>query len=671
MSGGESGRPFGAGPTTPALRVPDGPWCQPVWQVLEVAGDRRRRATELCAVTDCSGERYWLGGPRKQLAATAGLCYAHYFQWFRAGQPADFTAWADTESRPVGAPRGHPSTQLVDFRRLPPTAADEMRFVVATKIGRGDWTCNASLRRVLIVLIDTAAGRIDNSLTERPVHDWLLLCRQQWSYTSSFDALCAPYIRRFFRLLDGATNPDPWTGDHWRWRDGFEFVLDAAQSGSAHTAVDWSTIPLSWLKVAVKELARQQLITDTLSWGTLTHWVRAARQLAQFLTLDGAAPDPPMLTRQVFLDYLAWTRRADTAASALLANTAAYLLESVHDTGLVADLGSSMFLRRGENVHRKSRNPRPFPPDVIERIDTLIVDNPRTEPTLRAMIATTRWAGCRISELVALPIDCLHRSDGGYWIEYWMTKTRAWRRLPIPDSLAELILTQQTQVRATYGLEAAHLFPGARSNAAAGRTQPWSTGGLRHRLSALFNEHGITSSTITGEPISGGDVHRFRHTIGMTLLNNGWTQQEVRDFLGHASDTMTSTYARITDDTLARKTREFWSTQTAGDADPGVERLRAKFTAALPNGFCTLPAQQTCDFRPNPCLDCSFHDPGGRVFLGTHIVHRDQLRAIVADAAASADQQIVDLNAPILDKVEKLIGELQHEAADDKKATDL
>lgn len=668
MSDGGSRRRFGAGPES-ALRVPDGPWCQPVWQVLDVPGDRRRQAAEPCAVTDCTGERYWLGGPRNQLGTSAGLCYAHYFQWFRAGQPADFTAWADTESRPVGPPRGRPSAQVVDFRRLPSAAADEIRFVVATKIGRGDWTCNVSLRRVLLVLVDTADGRITSSLTERSVHEWLLLCRRQWPYASSFDALCAPYIRRFFRLLDGATDPNPWTGDKWRWRDGFEFVLDAAQSGSTQTAVDWSSVAVPWLKDAVKELARQQLTTATLSWGTLSQWARATRQLAQFLSHDGAVPDPPALTRAVFLDYLAWTRRTDTAASSQLANTAAYLLESLNDTGLVDNLGSAMFLRRGENVHRKSRNPRPFPADVIERIDTLIVDNSATDPTVRAMIATTRWAGCRISELVALPLDCLHGSEGGYWIEYWMTKTSAWRRFPIPDSLAQVILTQQNDVRSTYGPNATHLFPGARSNAAAGRTQPWSTGGLRHHLSSLFTQHGITSSTITGEPISGGDVHRFRHTIGMTLLNNGWTQQEVRDFLGHASDTMTSTYARITDDTLARKAREFWATQApaTADTDPTVERLRAKFSVALPNGFCTLPAQQKCDFRPNPCLDCSFHDPGGRVFLGTHIAHRDQLREIIADATAADDRQIVDLNQPMLDKVEKLIGELQHTTDPDEE----
>lgn len=640
------------------LAIPDGPWCAPTWQVVEPAGDRRRKiqGIETCAVNPCDGERYWLGGPAIT-GDRSGLCYAHYFQWFRAGQPSDFTEWAATDAKPTRRPRGRSSTQVVDFRRLPTTAADEMRFVVATKVQRGDWTCNASLRRFLILLITTAESRITASLTERNADDWLMFCRQEWPYTSSFETLCAPYIRRFFRLLNGATNPNLWAEDHWHWVDGFEFLLDAEQSGATHTAIDWSTISVPWLRVAVKDLARRQLTTATLSWGTLTHWARAARQLACYLTLNDQVPEPPDVTRPVFLDYLAWTRQSDTNADPRLANTGAYLLETLHDSGIAADLGSAVYLRRGENVHRKTRQPRPFPPDVIERVDELIVNNPDTDPTLRAMIATTRWAGCRISELVALPIDCLHHSQAGYWVEYWMPKTRAWRRIPIPDTLAAIIREQQTRVRDTYSPDAEHLFPGGRSSAASGRTQPWSTSGLRHKLSALFTQLGITTSTITGETISGGDVHRFRHTVGMTLLNNGWTQQEVRDFLGHQSDTMTSAYARITDDTLARKAREFWDIE-APDADARVERLRAKFTAALPNGFCTLPSSQRCEFRPNPCLDCSFHDPGGRVFLGAHIAHRDELRRLVADAEEHGDTEATAINATMLDKVTKLIDEI-------------
>ena len=104
----------------------------------------------------------------------------------------------------------------------------------------------------------------------------------------------------------------------------------------------------------------------------------------------------------------------------------------------------------------------------------------------------------------------------------------------------------------------------------------------------------------------------------------------------------------------------FWENRPENntDGDPGVERLRARFTTALPNGFCTSPSAQRCEFRPNPCLDCSFHDPGRRVFLGAHIVHRDQLQRLAEDARERGDTKAVELNTTMLDKVTKLIAEL-------------
>ncbi|WP_006247333.1 tyrosine-type recombinase/integrase [Mycolicibacterium tusciae] len=63
MARGESRSESARAKSRPTLRVPDGPWCQPTWQVVEVAGDRRRQAVEPCAVDGCDGQRYWLGGP--------------------------------------------------------------------------------------------------------------------------------------------------------------------------------------------------------------------------------------------------------------------------------------------------------------------------------------------------------------------------------------------------------------------------------------------------------------------------------------------------------------------------------------------------------------------------------------------------------------------------------
>lgn len=649
------------------LPVEPGPWCNEVWLIRDAPGDSRRGARSVCACRECARDVYWLGGG-DEIDGTSGvgLCYGHYFRWLRAGRPPVKDWLANDGSRPLGRTRGRPLPEPINFARLPVGVAHEIRFVVGRKISRGDWTPNRSLRKFLVTLILSAQDRVDDSLLERPADQWLLLTRQWWPPITNFDKTCAPYVRSFFRLLEGATDPDPWADDKWAWRDSFEFVLSATDAASPDTRapLDWSAISVAWLRNALQRMAKQQLITSAVAWNTVGTWIRAGRLFSDYLTETGIA-EPQDVDRPLFLEYLAWVRgsRGGKVTALASVNTMAYLLETLNDTRFVRDLGSAVFLRRGENTRAITRNPRPFPADVIERVDRLIVANPTVDATIRTMVATTRWAGCRISELVALPIDCLHHNDGGYWIEYWMTKTQAWRRFPIPDSLAENLLDQQRRVHHEYGNTAKHLFPGKRSNAAAGVTKPWSTSGLRHHLSALFEEQGITSSTVTGEQISGGDVHRFRHTVGMTLLNNGWTQQEVRDFLGHASDTMTSAYARITDETLARKAREFWASQETNGAqvNAGVERLRAKFIAALPNGFCRLPATQKCDFRPNPCQDCSFHDAGGRAFLGTHILHRDQLRSLISEADAAGDSEVIALNQPMLDKVEKIITELQDE----------
>lgn len=648
------------------LPIEPGPWCNERWLVRDTPGDNRRGAAGVCASRNCGRDVYWLGGQTIDDIGGVGLCYGHYFRWLRAGRPPARAWLARDGNRPLGRTRGRAMPGPVDFAGLPAGVAHEIRFVVGRKIARGDWTPNRSLRKFLKTLIHAAKNRVDDSLLERTVDQWLLLMRQWWPPIGSFDKVCAPYARSFFRLLEGATDPDPWADDRWVWRDSFEFALATADAAAPDTraALDWSGVSASWLRKALQALAKQQLVTSAVAWNTVGTWIRAARLFDEYLA-ERNIGSPQNVDRPLFLEYLAWVRASRGANATALGsvNTMAYLLETLHDTGFAPQLGSAVFLRRGENTRTVARNPRPFPPDVIERVDRLIVANPAVDATIRTMVATTRWAGCRISELVALPLDCLHRNAGGYWIEYWMPKTQNWRRFPIPDSLAETLLEQQRRVRSEYGDTATHLFPGKRSNAATGITRPWSTGGLRHRLSALFDEYGIAASTATGERISGGDVHRFRHTVGMTLLNNGWTQQEVRDFLGHASDTMTSAYARITDDTLARKAREFWAAQPAGAGrvDSDVERLRAKFTAALPNGFCRLPASQKCEFRPNPCQDCAFHDPGGRAFLGTHILHRDQLRAVIAEATAAQQHEIVALNQPMLDKVEKIVAELETE----------
>jgi integrase len=229
---------------------------------------------------------------------------------------------------------------------------------------------------------------------------------------------------------------------------------------------------------------------------------------------------------------------------------------------------------------QKVRQPRPYPADILELIDTKIIADPATDQAVRTMLRLNRWGGLRISELTMLPLDCLRdNGKGGYWIEYWMTKTRSWRRFPVPADLAGELRAQQDRIRSLFG-EAEYMFasPG-RSNVRARIARPWSAGGFRKHVSQLFARHGITCSQLTGERITGGEIHRYRHTVGTTLLNSSWTQREVQDFLGHASPTMTAAYAQVLDETLTRKAEQFHQDQARQQGtvreDPRVERLRS------------------------------------------------------------------------------------------------
>jgi hypothetical protein len=299
----------------------------------------------------------------------------------------------------------------------------------------------------------------------------------------------------------------------------------------------------------------------------------------------------------------------------------------------------------------------------------LVLADPQIAPTVRCMILLLRWGCPRISELVSIPFECLkHNGDGGHWIEYWQNKTSAWRRFPVPADLAVELLAQQSRVRAAYPADHQILFPSpGRSNIGSGVARSWSSGGFRDAVRDLFAKHGITRSSMTGEKITGGEIHRYRHTVGTALLNNDWTQAEVQEFFGHATPTMTSHYGKVLHSTLVRKATAFHKAQEHNrtqrgltqPSDPTVERLRAKFTAVLPNGYCQLPASKTCEFRPNPCLDCAFFDPGGEELAEVHAGHRTRLTLLTNQQRTAGDHAGLAHNEPVLTALDRHVAASQ------------
>jgi hypothetical protein len=131
--------------------------------------------------------------------------------------------------------------------------------------------------------------------------------------------------------------------------------------------------------------------------------------------------------------------------------------------------------------------------------------------------------------------------------------------------------------------------------------------------------------------------HQLRHTLATQAINRGMSLEAIAAMLGHRSMTMTMTYARIADRTVADEyfavTEKVEALYTAAQPPvlPGTDEgrhmrhLRAETNRRmLGNGYCTRPAELDCRFE-TVCESCTF--------FATTIEFRPTLQAQRDDAA--------------------------------------
>jgi len=130
-------------------------------------------------------------------------------------------------------------------------------------------------------------------------------------------------------------------------------------------------------------------------------------------------------------------------------------------------------------------------------------------------------------------------------------------------------------------------------------------------------------------------------------------------------------YAEIADGDLALKYEEF--VQHAIDVDgerrapeirsaASVERLRDRMIrTTLPNGYCTLPEKQTCDFVPTPCLSCKPFFRTTPVFLPVHVGQRNETARLLALAQSDGRARVADGLNRKLAQLDRIIAGLRSE----------
>jgi hypothetical protein len=118
---------------------------------------------------------------------------------------------------------------------------------------------------------------------------------------------------------------------------------------------------------------------------------------------------------------------------------------------------------------------------------------------------------------------------------------------------------------------------------------------------------------------------------------------------------MTAHYARLSDKTIRDQWERARKVNVAGqemtnDTGPLAEAVwmknnLARAKMALPNGYCTLPLQQRCEYA-NACLTCPMFVTTAE-FLPQHHRQLTQTRGLIEQAEQQGHQRLVEMNRTV------------------------
>jgi integrase len=617
-----------------------GGWCAPHYQQWQLRGrpaDFAATAPPAAAVPDCQI------GPCIMAATTAQpLCRAHLAEWRQAGEP-DLTVFAATA-------RLHGVKGAYHLHDLPPLLALELGYGLQRFADRAEnWLRPTDFNR-LSAAVRHRAGQL-GSILDDGLDGWRA-------------AIVEPRSRGFLRFVHddltllASEGQDEWAKDRWDLR---RLGLHGHQTGREFR---FDQIAQPWLRAAAKRWIRHEISRDR-KVGTLRHHVLAARQLSRYLAEVAAAPDSgAQLTRALLEGFLAWMVRILPHArtrNRRISCVKVFLDESRRFDWAPIPPTATIY-----------PDDFPDPGDALPRaLSEFVMAQLEHEANLallpddgtRAAVIVLMRTGLRVGDLIRLRFDPVTYDPGGApYLDFHMHKLRKDHRIPIDQVTEATIRAQQQFVRRRWPAGSPWLFPRLTRNAAGAIHWPYAT--LANRLDDWATRCRVVDEQ--GAPVH-VTPHRFRHTLGTRMINEGVAQHVVQRLYGHESPEMTAVYARLHDATLRQAFDQWRSTRVnihgqvvlhdPGDEAAWVKQRLARAKQTLPNGYCGRPLQQACP-HPNACLTCEDFLSDGQ-FLP---LHRDQLartRTLIAAGQACGNQRLVEMNQQVEANLTRMIAKIE------------
>ena len=597
-----------------------------------------------CEVTSC-----------ERSAWTRKLCSGHYQRWFQHGREELETFRATTG--PIRERKGSDLRGAFDLRALSAHGRLEVGYVLQRRHDdRGMRVVPLVVRHLVQMLVDSAV----TSLLELPLEHWLGEAAGRGWHDPTTSMI--RYAYRELTDLGGIDLEAEYASDVWVAKR-----LGIARARAPYQ-IRFDQITQTWLRVAVKRWVRHRLGSGK-SFGTAGVDVRSMVWFSEFLaTRHPNAKDETSLRRRDLEAYL-----GHLVASPLTRHTVStYIicvrtfLEACQRHGWLAGLAGEVAIYNDDLPRRPQPLPRYIPEFVMHQIEAPDNLDQLPDHSTRALVVVLIETGLRANDACALTFDALvSDSGGGPCLRFFNAKMRADQLIPLSAAGAAAVRDQQVHLRLRWPNGPRVLFPAPNANPDG--DQPFNYATLRGRLVAWQEKIDLRDET--GRPIR-VSAHRFRHTLGTRLINQGVPQHVVQRLLGHVSPQMTARYATLHDSTIREAFDAYWSQRinVLGEQigfDPHASTADAEWTkhnlariqASLPNGYCGRPPQQDCP-HPNACLTCPDFQTTPE-FLEIHRRQHTETRQLIASADADGRFRLAANHRRVLENLEHVITALE------------
>ena len=589
-------------------------------------------------------------------ARSRGLCASHHHRWVDSGRPD--VVWFAKTAAPLRLVSSRRVDEVFDLTTLAVGFRLEISYVLQK---RHDERARGLRPHAVRPVVAMLAGSGAASLLDRSLESWIAALPPSNRTTT---ANAVGFLRYAWRELevfaeDGGVEAE-YARDMW----------DARRLGVpvtvGHHSVSFEQITQRWLREAVKRWARSRLVGG-MSFGAIRRDVTSLSWFARWLT--SARPDatgPAVLTRATLESYLAHLAAHGPAPNTRLGYLTSLrgFLETTRRRGWL-ELPVDAAIYHDDLPKRPAALPRFVPEDLMARLESDEALAHLPDSSTRRLVIVLIETGLRAGDACRLALDCIVADSVGWpCLRFMNTKACTEQLIPLSARAADAIKAQQAEVVFRHP-GTSYLFPAPSANPDGKR--PFTYNALRQRMIRWQARLDLRDSA--GRPVR-VSPHRFRHTLGTRLINNGVPQHVVQRLLGHASPLMTGVYARLHDSTVREHFESFCATRVdingkllpfdpdaaTSDAE-WVKHHLSRIQASLPNGFCGRPPQQDCP-HPNACLTCPQFQTTVQ-FLPTHRHQAEETRKLVVAAEHDGRSRLADNHRVVLAHLERIISGLE------------